>query len=77
MTTYIAVGVIAVIIAAIYLPEQIRLRRMKEIMVFSLYLLSGSAMSVIAIDLESVPSPLEFIVWIYEPVNQMLGGLFK
>ncbi|WP_270169421.1 hypothetical protein [Paenibacillus sp. SYP-B4298] len=76
MSTYIAVSVIAVIIGTIYLPEQIRLRRMKEITVFLLYLLSGSAMSIIAIDLESVPSPLEFIVWIYKPVNQMLGGLF-
>lgn len=39
------------------------------------YALTATVFSVIAVNLWEFPSPLYIIIWIYEPVNQLLAYL--
>lgn len=77
MWAYIVVSVIMAAIGSIQLPDQFRQRRIREIIVFAVYLASGGVLSVIAIQLYTIRSPLDIIVWIYTPVNQLLAALFQ
>lgn len=63
------------IIGWIDLPKLIKQKQWKETAVYSVMLLLATIFTVIAVNLWEFPSPLNIIIWIYEPVNQLLARL--
>lgn len=75
MLLSITAVVIGCLIGLIDLPKLIRGKQWKETVVYSGMLLTATVFSVIAVNLWEFPSPLYIIIWIYEPVNQLLAYL--
>lgn len=76
MLTYTIIISVAAVIGTVQLPPLFRASQGKEIAVFGVLLLAGTALSIIAAKHISVPTPLNMIVTIYKPVNQLIGFLF-
>jgi ABC-type Mn2+/Zn2+ transport system permease subunit len=70
-----AVLAIAVIAGAIEMPSLIR-RSAKEAAVYGIMLSIGAALSVVAIQLADLPSPLNVLAYVFKPVNAWLGKVF-
>ncbi|WP_028608471.1 hypothetical protein [Paenibacillus harenae] len=71
IATVLAAGMLMVFIEA---PSLIKNKKRKELWVFSVLLLAGSMLCItISMGIE-VPSPLEWIKRIYEPISKLLLG---
>ncbi|WP_145410022.1 hypothetical protein [Paenibacillus xylanexedens] len=75
MLLSIAVVLVGCLIAGLDVPNLIRRKEWKEIAVYSVLLLIGTASAVIAVNLWDFPSPLYIIIWIYKPINQLLAHI--
>ncbi|WP_128100252.1 hypothetical protein [Paenibacillus sp. DCT19] len=75
MVLSIIAVVIGIIIGWIDLPTLFKNKQWKETAVYSVLLLAGITFSVIAVNLWEFPSPLKLVVWIYEPINQLLARM--
>lgn len=75
MLLSITAVVVGCLIGLIDLPKLIRGKQWRETAVYSGMLLTATVFSVIAVNLWEFPSPLYIIIWIYEPVNQLLAYL--
>lgn len=73
MLLSIAVVVIGCLMGVIDLPKLYKRKEWKEVIVYSVLLLTGIGFGIIAVNLWEFPSPLYIIIWIYKPVNQLLA----
>lgn len=69
--TLVVIGV-AVVIAVMELPALIRKRMLKETIVFTSMLAAGTVLSVAAVRIANLPSPLNILKIIYGPLSNLL-----
>lgn len=67
----LAVGIMVIVIEA---PSLIKTKKRRELWAFSGLLLSGTALCIAVIIGIDVPSPLEWIKRIYEPISRTILG---
>ncbi|MFU2017627.1 hypothetical protein ACM6Q7_21615 [Peribacillus butanolivorans] len=75
-----AVTVILVIVAmiiAIDVPSLLRKKLKKELWIFSVLLLFGTALSISQALNIKIPNPLDWITAIYKPLSDMIEKLLK
>ncbi|MFE4241182.1 hypothetical protein [Peribacillus butanolivorans] len=76
----LAVTVILVIVAiiiAIDVPSLLRKKLKKELWIFSVLLLFGTALSIAQALNIKIPNPLDWITAIYKPLSDMIEKLLK
>ena len=73
MLLSLVVVMISGLMGVIDLPKLLKSKQWKEVAVYSCLLLTGTFFGIIAVNLWEFPSPLYIIIWIYEPVNQLLA----
>ncbi|PYE43837.1 hypothetical protein HUB98_20755 [Paenibacillus barcinonensis] len=73
MLLSISVVVVGCLMGVIDLPKLFKRKEWKEVIVYSVLLLTGIVFGVIAVNLWEFPSPLYIIIWVYKPVNQFLA----
>ncbi|GGH70222.1 hypothetical protein [Paenibacillus silvae] len=73
MLLSITVVVVGCLMGVIDLPKLFKRKEWKEVIVYSVLLLTGVFFGIIAVNLWEFPSPLYIIIWIYKPVNQLLA----
>ncbi|MFF2289819.1 hypothetical protein [Peribacillus butanolivorans] len=76
----LAVTVILVIVAmiiAIDVPSLLRKKLKKELWIFSVLLLFGTALSISQALNIKIPNPLDWITAIYKPLSDMIEKLLK
>ncbi|CAH0313531.1 hypothetical protein SRABI96_05108 [Peribacillus sp. Bi96] len=76
----VAVAGILVIIAAIIaidVPPLMRKKLKKELWIFSILLLFGTALSIAQALNIKIPNPLDWITAIYKPLSDMIEKLLK
>ncbi|MED3691183.1 hypothetical protein P4534_20675 [Peribacillus butanolivorans] len=69
--------VIVAIIIAIDVPILLRKKLKKELWVFSVILLFGTALSIAQALNIKIPNPLDWITAIYKPLSDMIEKLLK
>ncbi|MFE5321367.1 hypothetical protein ACFQ88_21910 [Paenibacillus sp. NPDC056579] len=69
--TLVVIGV-AVVIAVMELPGLIRKRMLKETIVFTSMLAAGTVLSVAAVRIANLPSPLNILKIIYGPLSNLV-----
>ncbi|ULL14046.1 hypothetical protein DVH26_06060 [Paenibacillus sp. H1-7] len=69
--TLVVIGV-AVVIAVMELPALIRKRMLKETIVFTSMLAAGTVLSVAAVRIANLPSPLNILKIIYGPLSNLV-----
>ena len=71
---------ILLVVAAICLfevPPLLKKQQKKELLVFSILLLFGVALSIFfAID-KAIPNPLDYITFIFKPLSEVISGFLK
>ncbi|MFF2588118.1 hypothetical protein ACFVSS_09560 [Peribacillus butanolivorans] len=69
--------VIVAIIIAIDVPSLLRKKLKKELWIFSVLLLFGTALSISQALNIKIPNPLDWITAIYKPLSDMIEKLLK
>ncbi|MGE7764004.1 hypothetical protein [Peribacillus sp. NPDC096540] len=69
--------VIVAIIIAIDVPSLLRKKLKKELWIFSILLLFGTALSIAQALNIKIPNPLDLITAIYKPLSDMIEKLLK
>ncbi|MFI8495356.1 hypothetical protein ACIGC1_21010 [Peribacillus butanolivorans] len=69
--------VIVAIIIAIDVPSLLREKLKKELWIFSVLLLFGTALSISQALNIKIPNPLDWITAIYKPLSDMIEKLLK
>ncbi len=73
----LAILIIAALIAYFVIPPLKKKRETKTIVVFSIFLVVGTALN-IALGLNiNVPSPLDLIALIFKPIRELIITLFQ
>ncbi|RXZ80058.1 hypothetical protein EBB07_20135 [Paenibacillaceae bacterium] len=72
--TILLVTLVALLAAAFEVPAQWKQGRIKEVIAYSLLLVAGSVLSVIAIQDIQIPSPMIVPETIYKPLYNWLNG---
>ncbi|MFJ8257522.1 hypothetical protein ACIQ4Z_09520 [Peribacillus asahii] len=68
---------IVVVIIAIDVPPLLRKKFKKELWIFSIFLLFGTALSIAQALNIKIPNPIDWITAIYKPLSDMLEKLLK
>ncbi|MCR8854033.1 hypothetical protein [Lysinibacillus fusiformis] len=77
MVLAVAVFIISAIIALLFIPKLKKQKETKTILVFSILLLIGTALNMgIALKI-NIPSPLDFITFIFTPIKDFIVSLTK
>ena len=69
--------VIVAVIIAIDVPSLLRKKLKKELWIFSILLLFGTALSIAQALNIKIPNPLDWITAIYKPLSDMIEKLLK
>ncbi|WP_256758932.1 hypothetical protein [Cohnella sp. WQ 127256] len=72
----IFVVLVALMISVIELPSLIRKRWSRETLLYLLLLITGTTLSVLAIRLTRISSPLNFLISIYKPLIDWFAYFF-
>lgn len=77
MVLAVAILIISVIVAIIFIPKLKKQQDTKSIVVFSILLLIGTALNMgIALRIH-IPSPLDLITFIFTPIRDYIVSLSK
>ncbi|USK85839.1 hypothetical protein [Peribacillus asahii] len=68
---------IVAVIIAIDVPPLLRKKLKKELWIFSILLLFGTALSIAQVLNIKIPNPMDWITAIYKPLSDMLEKLLK
>ncbi|MGE7694546.1 hypothetical protein ACQKNC_10555 [Lysinibacillus sp. NPDC094177] len=75
MTIFILI--ISTVIAFAFIPKLIKNKETKTIVIFSIFLLIGAALN-IGVSLRiNIPSPLDWITFIFSPIKDLIVSLTK
>lgn len=58
-------------------PSLLKKQQKKELLVFSILLLFGVALSIFFTVRNSIPNPLDYITFIFKPLNDLISGFLK
>lgn len=72
----IAVFLVALIVGVAELPSLIRKRWGRETILYLLLLIIGTTLSILAIQLARVSSPLNVLITVYKPLTDWLAYFF-
>lgn len=77
MVLAVSIFIISVILAFIFIPMLKKQQDIKAIVVFTVLLLIGTALNMgIALNI-NIPSPLDFITFIFTPIRDYIVSLAK
>ncbi|MEK3886188.1 hypothetical protein [Bacillus sp. FSL K6-3431] len=77
MVAVAGILVIVAVIIAIDVPPLLRKNLKKELWIFSILLLFGTALSIVQVLNIKIPNPLDWIAAIYKPLSDMIEKLLK
>lgn len=77
MVAVAGILVIVAVIIAIDVPPLLRKKLKKELWIFSILLLFGTALSIAQALNMKIPNPLDWITAIYKPFSDMIEKLLK
>ena len=77
MVAVAGILVIVAVIIAIDVPHLLRNKLKKELWIFSILLLFGTALSIAQALNIKIPNPLDWITAIYKPLSDMIETLLK
>ncbi|MCM3676123.1 hypothetical protein M3699_20215 [Peribacillus simplex] len=77
MVAVAGILVIVAVIIAIDVPHLLRKKLKKELWIFSILLLFGTALSIAQAQKIKIPNPLDWITAIYKPLSDMIETLLK
>ena len=66
---------IAGLVAYLHSVALVRQGRIRELIVFYLLMTPGTVLSIMAANLMIIQEPLQFLEWIYKPVNDFFSRL--
>ncbi|GKU77555.1 hypothetical protein [Paenibacillus sp. L3-i20] len=75
MLTVIGILIVSTWIAFIEVPALKRKHQIKELWIFSILLLLGTALSIAESSHVKMPSPLDWIMKLYMPISELLNGV--
>jgi Na+/melibiose symporter-like transporter len=58
-------------------PPLLKKQQKKELLVFSILLLFGVALSIFFTISKSIPNPLDYITFIFKPFSEVIAGVLK
>ncbi|MGB5944721.1 hypothetical protein [Paenisporosarcina sp.] len=58
-------------------PPLLKKQQKKELLVFSILLLFGVALSIFFTVSKSIPNPLDYITFIFKPLSEVISGFLK
>lgn len=69
--------IISIVIAFAFIPKLQKNKETKTIVIFSIFLLIGTALNIgIALNLK-IPSPTDLIIFIFSPIRDFIVSLLK
>lgn len=77
MVLAVAILIISVIVAIIFIPKLKKQQETKSIVVFSILLLIGTALNMAIALKVHIPSPLDLITFIFTPIRDYIVSLTK
>jgi hypothetical protein len=66
-----------VVVCIVEIPKMLKQKLIRELAVFSVLLLYGTAVGVLKVFDIEVPNPSDLIAWVYSPVSGMMKSLLS
>ena len=77
MIKSLGILLVAVTICLFEVPPLLKKQQKKELLVFSILLLFGVALSIFFTISKSIPNPLDYITFIFKPFSEVISGVLK